>query len=343
MIPLGAPIAPVPSADPSSIFERSVQVQQTVPEASWASATTEAVEAEEVKLTAAAASGNPNHLNMVTRIPTHVLTEDHIPAVLEASTKAIVKGDDPENIEIVTHAAHLSLGETLGAAASSSTGHSPEQSPKLMPDLMTALKEHASMDEQMAGPPRPLSPGNIRPLLESVGEEGENPRGMGALAAAVNPMRSSPLLLPVAAPTVDDPLAGSLYGTRPPSSRHDANSPRRLSFVSFADVVHGEQGGATVLSTPSSGYSSPTGGAFPVGLSLTKPAPVSIGGRTAVASMAAARSRSASPPLPVGAAPSPPVVGSTSSPGKSTTGSSRELKMEKMSTAMRLAGRDTTE
>ena len=102
------------------------------------------------------------------QIPSHIVTENHIPPVLEASSAAITDNKlDPDSVEIVTHTAHQPASVTV-----TGTGH-PEQS-----------------------------------LTSSFFEE--------------NP------------PTQETEDSASNYGTL------DSADVRRLSFISFADVVQGE-------------------------------------------------------------------------------------------------------
>ena len=105
-------------------------------------------------------------------IPSHVLTEDHIPPALEASSLAITEGLDPDEVEILMHAAH----QPASVAVSSSLSESVLQSP-------TGLH---SLDESFTS------------NTEYGSEEASN------------------------------------YGNI------DTTDPRRLSFISFADVVHAE-------------------------------------------------------------------------------------------------------
>lgn len=124
----------------SMIFERSVQEDVAVPQAS-------------------------------PQIPSHILTENHIPPALDATSEAITdKKLDPDSVEIVTHATHQPAAVTI-------TGGHHEQ---------------------------PISP--------LMSEEGL--------------------------------VSGSLGRTETENTSNyaslDAVDVRRLSFISFADVVHGE-------------------------------------------------------------------------------------------------------
>lgn len=134
------------SPDPSSIFERNVQESNVPSEVSPA-------------------------------IPAHIKTEDMIPPALEASSLAITDNHlRPEEVEIVTHAAHQPAAATIGETAS------------------------APVSENHL----PLSPADSQ---------------CGGFPAQHHESDES-------APN---------YGTL------DPNDVRRLSFISFADVVQAEQ------------------------------------------------------------------------------------------------------
>ncbi|CAF9927540.1 MAG: hypothetical protein GOMPHAMPRED_004429 [Gomphillus americanus] len=132
-------------------------------------------------------------------IPSHIATEDHIPPVLDASSMAIT--DDhltPDNVEIVTHAAHLPVAASVSSSIHGESG-----------------------------------------LSSPVGEE--NPQSLE---------------------TIDE--------TAPTYAALDSADIRRLSFISFADVVHGEQtadgsmrdsfylSGASSIASPGVGPRSPS-------------------------------------------------------------------------------------
>lgn len=70
---------------------------------------------------------NPLPEDVAHVIPSHIQTEDHIPPVLEASSKAITDDHlDPDEVEIVMHAAHQpALVPTAGAPVLDAGGLSP--------------------------------------------------------------------------------------------------------------------------------------------------------------------------------------------------------------------------
>lgn len=111
-------------------------------------------------------------------IPSHVITENHIPPALDASAEAITNQKlDPDTVEIVTHATHQPASVTITGAGAGSI----EQS----------LASSMHGDDQFSSP--------------------------------------------VIQRERHDTDTGSNYGSL------DSTDVRRLSFISFADVVHGEQ------------------------------------------------------------------------------------------------------
>lgn len=117
-------------------------------------------------------------------IPSHIITEDHVPPVLDASSEAITDDHlDPDSVEIITHASH----------------------------------QPAAVAVNVAGAPDHLSNSWQDDLADS-------------LAAA--DFR----------PVADQTDSGSNYGSL------DANDVRRLSFISFADVVQAEHQGHAGIS-----------------------------------------------------------------------------------------------
>lgn len=119
-------------------------------------------------------------------IPTHVMTEDHIPAALEASAQAITSHSlNADEVEIVTSAAHQPAGASVleGNYTDASQLHSP------------------ALHHRTSDPSEPTS-------LQHSG------------------------LLPVS--------AGEEEGATNSYGQLDPNDVRRLSFISFADVVQSE-------------------------------------------------------------------------------------------------------
>lgn len=138
-------------------------------------------------------------------IPTHVITEDHIPPALEASAQAITSEElNPDEVEIVTSSSHQP------AAASMLEGGNRESQADLgslhSPSFMSPLHPAKSDDSEHA------------------------PSGI------------------VPPPGIEEGDGASNYG------QLDPNDVRRLSFISFADVVQSEhqQLPASALGEPGS-------------------------------------------------------------------------------------------
>ena len=82
-------------------------------------------------------------------IPNHVLTEDHIPAALEASAEAITSSNlNADDVEIVTATSHQPAGASL--ASSSTTDVSSHLPPSLLHQASDA-SEHASLNAASSG------------------------------------------------------------------------------------------------------------------------------------------------------------------------------------------------
>jgi hypothetical protein len=82
-------------------------------------------------------------------IPNHVLTEDHIPAALEASAEAITSSNlNADDVEIVTATSHQPAGASL--ASSSTTDVSSHLPPSLLHQASDA-SEHASLNPTSSG------------------------------------------------------------------------------------------------------------------------------------------------------------------------------------------------
>lgn len=125
-------------------------------------------------------------------IPTHVITEDHIPPALEASAQAITSEElNPDEVEIVMSSSHQPAAASVldGGHRESQADIASLQSP------MSPLQPVRSEDSELA-------PSGILPQPPPPGaEEGDGASNYGQL---------------------------------------DPNDVRRLSFISFADVVQSE-------------------------------------------------------------------------------------------------------
>jgi hypothetical protein len=124
-------------------------------------------------------------------IPNHVLTEDHIPAALEASAEAITSSSlNADEVEIVT-----------------ATSHQPAA---------------ASLESSITGDVSSLH-GHHLPSLSHQASESSEPASLNAASSGFLPQSTHP-----------EEESASSYGAL------DPNDVRRLSFISFADVVHSE-------------------------------------------------------------------------------------------------------
>ena len=135
-------------------------------------------------------------------IPHHIATEDHIPPVLEASSLAITDNYDPDEVEIVMHSAHQPAAATV---AHSTLG---ESQPSAHGSHLDLAASHISL------------PGGLSDALPPTS------------APAVIPRSSPPPPTLYHENSQDE--KDSMYGAVDPAD------PRRLSFISFADVVNAE-------------------------------------------------------------------------------------------------------
>ena len=261
-------------------------------------------------------------------IPSHIATENHIPPALDAASETITNQKlDPDSVEIVTHVAHqpAAVSVAQGTGAGSISGIAPSTAGVLGGESLAAVA---------ASPSLPATSEEAASVARSVPTTTSGP-GVPA-AEAKN-----------AATTLDD--GASSYGDLNPTD------VRRLSFISFADVVHHEQaqsiGSETASQLPAAGAASPAIG------STLLPSPVpgsSAPGQLFSPALSAASpvmSPSARSPSPVRAisppmraaspnflsanAASPKIVGGSPSP---PTGVSGELAVETMGQALRKTG-----
>merc|ERR1712029_1138925 len=128
-------------------------------------------------------------------IPSHVMTEDHIPPALEASAQAITSEElNPDEVEIVTSSSHQ---PAMASVLEGSTSQAD----------LTALHS---------------------PALQQTRTEDS----VSAADIASSPSLHQSGILPPASTEQDD--GASTYG------QLDPNDVKRLSFISFADVVQHE-------------------------------------------------------------------------------------------------------
>ena len=220
--PYGVPSSPsrnlnssspgIPSPASSQIFERSVQEDGL------------------------AATASP-------AIPAHMATENHIPAILDASSEAITDDHlNPDDVEIVTHAAHQPAAVTItGAGVNEPAGSSWQDDMFAHPEKDDGASNYGALDSNDV---RRLS---FISFADVVHAEHVDPSG------SVAPSISSPLASgshnrspsPVRSPISSQGLGGSPLMSGSDSSRGQESSPNHL----------GRGPGS-----PFSGHSPPTGG-----------------------------------------------------------------------------------
>ncbi|KAL6721342.1 hypothetical protein ACLMJK_000445 [Lecanora helva] len=204
--PYGVPSSPnrnlnssspgVPSPASSQIFERSVQEDALAPTASPA-------------------------------IPSHITTENHIPAVLDASSEAITDDHlNPDNVEIVMHTAHQPAAVTVTGTGSTETAGTSLHDDDVVsqPDKDDAASSYGALDSNDV---RRLS---FISFADVVHAEHADPSG------SIAPSISSPLASaahnrspsPVRSPISSQGLGGSPLISGSDSSRGQETSPNRL-------------------------------------------------------------------------------------------------------------------
>ena len=167
-------------------------------------------------------------------IPSHIQTEDHIPAVLDASSEAITNENiDPDTVEIVTHAAHQPAAVTVtgvpsepsGVWGEESTGHFEEE---------PVTANYASLDNADI---RRLSFISFQDIVQAEHAELANNRdsiyvaGLSSLSSTHN-RSPSPIRSPVSSPGLE---------ASPPTSQSASIgglSPKIRPFGSPGQSVH---------------------------------------------------------------------------------------------------------
>ena len=220
--PYGAPTSPnrnlnssspgIPSPASSQIFERSVQEDGLASSASPA-------------------------------IPTHITTENHIPAVLDASSEAITDDHlNPDKVEIVMHAAHQPAAVTVtGAGMNEQTGTSWQDEANTHQDNDDTASNYGALDSNDV---RRLSFISFADVVHA-----EHVDHSGSVA-----------------PSVSSPLA-SASNYRAPSPVRSPVSSQGLGaspLVTGSDSSKGQETSSSLLSrgagSPFTGNSPPTGG-----------------------------------------------------------------------------------
>ncbi len=203
--PYGVPASPsrnlhssspgIPSPASSQIFERSVQ---------------------EDGLNSSASPAIPSHIN----------TENHIPAVLDASSEAITDDHlDPDNVEIVMHAAHQPAAVTVtGTGTSEAAGTSWQDDLVAHPDNEDAASNYGALDSNDV---RRLSFISFADVVhaEHVDHTGSVAPSMPSPLAMVSNNRSRS---PARSPMSSQGLGGSPLLSGSDSSRGPETSPNRL-------------------------------------------------------------------------------------------------------------------
>ena len=223
-------------------------------------------------------------------IPNHVLTEDHIPAALEASAEAITSSSlNADEVEIVTATSHQ-----LGAA---------------------------SLESSMTGDVSSLH-GHHLPSLSHQASEASEPASLNAASSGFLPQSTHP-----------EEESASSYGAL------DPNDVRRLSFISFADVVHSEHAQAATTGDIAGSRDSLHMASLPSGIHERTGSPL----RSPRSPSSIYSDNVVTPPLTLGRTPlttdqSPARGIPIGSPGAPLPGTHGELTIETMRQALRRTG-----
>jgi hypothetical protein len=220
-------------------------------------------------------------------IPNHVLTEDHIPAALEASAEAITSSSlNADEVEIVT-----------------ATSHQPAA---------------ASLESSITGDVSSLH-GHHLPSLSHQASEASEPASLNAASSGFLPQSTHP-----------EEESASSYGAL------DPNDVRRLSFISFADVVHSEHAQAATTGDIAGSRDSLHMASLPSGIHERTGSPL----RSPRSPSSVYSDNVVTPPLTLGQTPltteqSPARGIPIGSPGAPLPGTHGELTIETMRQALR--------
>lgn len=161
----------------------------------------------------------PDNLS-VSGIPSHIQTEDHIPPVLEASSLAITDDHlNPDEVEIVMHSAHQPAAEKVISAGGQ---HTPSVGASDTAMSMSPLTGMSPVEDL----PQSLHSQFLAQLEQ---------------ASGAHPPTGSNPLSPVS--SMDGGADSYAHGSADPAD------VRRLSFISFADVVQSEHRDADLQSS----------------------------------------------------------------------------------------------
>ena len=143
-------------------------------------------------------------------IPSHITTEDHIPPVLEASSLVITDNYDPDEVEIVRSIMHQPAATSVVQSGLSDSAHASHA------DLANATSlSHSSLPGGLSS--EGFAPTSVPPPV--------------AIPRSSPPPPAPPGLYTESSEEKDN---NSAYNAVDPTD------PRRLSFISFADVVNAE-------------------------------------------------------------------------------------------------------
>ena len=159
-------------------------------------------------------------------IPAHITTENHIPAVLDASSEAITDDHlNPDNVEIVMHAAHQPAAVTVtGTGTSEAAGNTWQDDLAAHPDKDDAASNYGALDSNDV---RRLSFISFADVVHA-----EHADSSGSVAPSVSsPLASAPhnrSPSPVRSPISSQGLGGSPLVSGSDSSKGRDTSPNRL-------------------------------------------------------------------------------------------------------------------
>lgn len=156
------------------------------------------------------------------QIPSHVITENHIPPALDASAEAITNSKlDPDEVEIITHATHQPASVTITGATTDNSAVSPSVEDMPHPSMPTGPRASEPGPDDMSNYGS-LDSGDVRRLsfisfadvvhAEQEGIGGEHRRDSANLAAHAG------LAAPRSPSPIRSPVSSQAFGTSPPTS-----------------------------------------------------------------------------------------------------------------------------
>ena len=152
------------------------------------------------------------------QIPSHVITENHIPPALDASADAIADSKlNPDNVEIVTHATHQPASVTItGTEHSLSSSMNADDSS--FPMASHILRKHETDNASNYGSldsadVRRLSFVSFADVVHAEQEQGDQRRDSAHLSGG-----HPPLGVPRSPSPIRSPISSPAYGTSPPTS-----------------------------------------------------------------------------------------------------------------------------